>query len=159
MIDIIKLIQEEIEDPKTVNITIRIESARIIYKVLTDKWTRYKKGEIVVYPWLNGILSWYRLNDIKRMIIPLGIEEYSVAIVSARLGEEDPREHLKKIIEPKLKKLFIEDIEKKAKSENVSGQDIISLFAGAYKRKEMLILPNNENFKFKFDITKYKEIK
>lgn len=159
MIDIIKLIQEEIEDPKTVEITIRIESARIVFKVLSDNWSRHKKGDIVVYPSLSHILDWYRLNNLKTMTIPIDIGEYSVAIVSARLGGESKREHLKKLIESKLKKLFIEDVEKKAKSENISGGDITSMIARSYKKKDILLLPDHEKFRFNFIIIDIKEIK
>ena len=164
MIDIIKLIQEEIEDPKTVEITIRIESASIVYKVTNDNWVenhpRYKKGNIIVQPMLSDIFSWDRLHGIRRLIIPVDIGEYSVAIVEDRFSEGYERQHfLKKLIDSKIKKLFVEDVKKKAKSENIIGSDIISTLARSYKKKDILIVPDHEKFKINFVITNIKEIK
>ena len=165
MINIIKLIREEIEDPKTVNITIKIHSVKIPFKILRDNWMKHpdtdrvKKGDVVVYPAAVDRLSWYRLNDLKKMIIPMDIEEYSVALVSARFEGKDKIEFLKKIINSKLIDFFVQDVTDLAKGEIGSGHGDIGRFARSYKKKDISILPDHEKFKFNFDITYIKEIK
>lgn len=164
MIDIIKLIQEEVEDPKTVNITIKIHSVKIPFKVLRDNWMKHnpdsvKRGDVVVYPAAVDNLIWYRLNDLKKMIIPMDIGEYSVVLARARFEGKDKIELLKEIINSKLIEFFVQDVTDLAKGEIGSGHGNIREIARSYKKKDILILPDHEKFKFNFDITYIKEIK